>query len=176
MDFITKSPGLQHIAETIFLQLDHTILSKCGKVSRSWENIVKNPWVCFKACVQKGLLTVRQQKKWAKVIQASLNSQEISEVSDEYLTLIHSGHFSKPWSRSPFHVKGPICKAYMKAVSEGNKNVVEILAPLMENPNASGLDGMRPMDKAAMNGHSEIVRILAPLLNNPNAQNTDGRC
>ena len=55
------------------------------------------------------------------------------------------------------------------ATIEGHTEIVKILAPLTDNPNASSNNGETPIYWAACNGHTEIVKILAPLTDNPNA-------
>ena len=40
MDLITKSPGLHHIAEKIFLELNHKILLQCEDVNKNWKSIL----------------------------------------------------------------------------------------------------------------------------------------
>ena len=40
MDLITKSPGLYHIAEQIFLELNHENLLQCEDVNKNWKNIL----------------------------------------------------------------------------------------------------------------------------------------
>ena len=52
--------------------------------------------------------------------------------------------------------------------------IVKILAPLADNPNAPDKDGLTPIHAAADNGHTEIVNILAPLTANPNAADRNG--
>ena len=54
----------------------------------------------------------------------------------------------------------------------GNTEIVEILAPLTDNPNAPNKLGDTPIHVAACNGSLEIVKILAPLTDNPNAPNS----
>ena len=53
----------------------------------------------------------------------------------------------------------------------GLTEIVKILAPLTENPNAPDRNGYTPIICAAHNGHTEIVKILVPLTDNPNAPN-----
>ena len=55
LDEITKSPGLVHIAEQIFVNLNQEDLKKCKKVNKHWKGIVKTPRLLFKACVHKGI-------------------------------------------------------------------------------------------------------------------------
>ena len=56
----------------------------------------------------------------------------------------------------------------------GHTEIVKILAPLTDNPNAPNNDGYTPIYWAALMGHTEIVKILAPLTDNPNAPDEDG--
>ena len=52
--------------------------------------------------------------------------------------------------------------------------IIAILAPLTEDPNAPDPVGWTPINIAAYDGNAEIVRILAPLTDNPNAPGPDG--
>ena len=45
MDLITKTPGLIHIAEEIFSNLDRNSLLECQEVNEHWGSILRNP--CF---------------------------------------------------------------------------------------------------------------------------------
>ena len=40
MDLITKAPGLNHIAEKIFFELNYEKLLKCEEVNENWKNIL----------------------------------------------------------------------------------------------------------------------------------------
>ena len=61
------------------------------------------------------------------------------------------------------------------AAWKGNTEIVKILAPLTDNPNAPNTAGETPIHNAACNGHAEIIKILAPLTVNPNAPDNIGR-
>ena len=81
MDFITKSPGLFHVCERVFLQLDYYDLLKCENVNAQWRNILrasngpksslilKNPWFWLKKCSEMDLLPPNLKDDWIKVIQ-----------------------------------------------------------------------------------------------------------
>ena len=56
----------------------------------------------------------------------------------------------------------------------GHTEIVKILTPLTDNPNAPNIHGDTPIYWAAWNGHSEIVEILVPLTDIPNAPNENG--
>ena len=60
------------------------------------------------------------------------------------------------------------------AAENGHTEIVKILAPLTDNPNAPDEDGWTPIHRAADNGHIEIVKILVPLTENPNAPDNAG--
>ena len=57
---------------------------------------------------------------------------------------------------------------------KGHTEIVKILAPLTDNPNAPDRYGETPIFQAAKFGFTEIVQILAPLSDNHNAPNTMG--
>ena len=60
------------------------------------------------------------------------------------------------------------------AAHKGQTEIVEILAPLTDNPNAPDKWGYTPIYKAAKYGCKEVVKMLAHLTNNPNAPNNNG--
>ena len=60
------------------------------------------------------------------------------------------------------------------AARNGHTEIVKILAPLADNPNAPYTDGRNPIYCAARYGHTEIIKILAPLADNPNTPNING--
>ena len=55
MDRFTNNPGLQHVAENIFLLLDPKTLGSCQLVNRSWKNILENPRFWLKKSAQIGM-------------------------------------------------------------------------------------------------------------------------
>ena len=59
-------------------------------------------------------------------------------------------------------------------LSDEDTEIVKILAPLTDNPNAPTKYRETPIHRAALFGYTEIVKILAPLTDNPNAQNFNG--
>ena len=59
--------------------------------------------------------------------------------------------------------------------STENTEIIKILAPLTDDPNAPDKYRWTPIHKAALNGHTEIVKILAPLTDNPNAPDNYGK-
>ena len=48
-----------------------------------------------------------------------------------------------------------------KGGSDEDLEIVKIIAPLTENPNAPSKNGETPINIAAQNGHTEIVKILS---------------
>ena len=69
MDLITKSPGLQYVAETIFIHLDRQSLEECQKVNEHWKMIITNPWFRIIYYRQHGLLSPKHLNEWTKVLE-----------------------------------------------------------------------------------------------------------
>ena len=65
MEKLTNNQGFQHIAETIFLQLDPLILETCRDVNKSWKKILEDPSFWLKKCFQSGLLKSSSEKTTA---------------------------------------------------------------------------------------------------------------
>ena len=55
------------------------------------------------------------------------------------------------------------------AASRGHAEIVEVLAPLLANPNTPPVNNLTPFGKAASNGHLNVVKILAPYVDDLNA-------
>ena len=64
MNRITQTPGLIHIAEQIFSNLDRNFLWKCQEVNKSWQSIIQNPWFWFHIMQQYAKLSEEHQKEW----------------------------------------------------------------------------------------------------------------
>ena len=64
MEFLTNNPGLQHVAEEIFLNLDPKDLKKCELVNERWENVIKNPSFLVRNLIQFGFIT----REWKKAV------------------------------------------------------------------------------------------------------------
>ena len=104
MDLITKNPGLQHIIEETFMNLDHENLLKCQQVNLSWKIILKNPTFWLKKCVQKGL-SKEDQLEWYKLIQNLKIKRIYLENVKSHLMELHE---SLDWHVQNYHVSTAI--------------------------------------------------------------------
>ena len=162
MENILKNPGLQHIAETIFLNLDFVDLEISGMINWSCKQIMDNPLFWLRKFVRKGVLSKENEKDWNQAIQAKMNS-DIEKHILIYLkwNLKNNDSFNLPCYTSPL-AQEDLQKKINEAAWNGNTEIVKIMAPLTENPNAPDEYGITPIYWAEHNGHSEIVKILTP--------------
>ena len=179
MEKILNNPGLQHLAEKIFWNLDCEDLEACEEINESAKDLLDNPIFWLWKCVQKGL-SKENHKDWAKAILLMKNSvMKRNIVLFLKWNLKKSGVVDLPCYTSPIvqdDFRNKIWKSCKSVVSSiENTEIVKILAPLTDNPNAPDENGWTPIHEAALNGHTEIVKILTPLTNNPNAPNNNGR-
>ena len=80
MENIINSPGLQHLAENIFLNLNYAYLKKCELINQSACQILNNPMLFIRELSQKGL-SEENQKEWIEAIQSetiSVNKKHIA--------------------------------------------------------------------------------------------------
>ena len=86
------------------------------------------------------------------------------EIWESCRKILQNQEFLLPW------------KSYKKRESYDEAiEMVKILAPLTDNPNAPDIYGETPIYQAASKGHTEIVKILAPLTDIPNDVQDDFR-
>ena len=179
--------------------MDFEELKLCAQINQSCKQILKNPIFCLKKFRQ---LSKKNQTDWTNVIQGVKNSDKgIAIIS--YLKwnfkqrVVDLPCYSTPAVQDYFWKRIlKICKKRERPSHKDNE-IVNIMAPLTENPNASNADfhywaayrkyteivnylalltenpnapdedGRTPIYWAAYNGHTEIVKILAPLTDNP---------
>ena len=256
MEIFLKSPGLQHIAENVFLNLNYKTLKTCRHVNKICKQILDNPMFWIKKFIRRGL-SKDNQIKWSKAIQITKNTglkrnvlRYLKQCSKneravdipcyitkgtllKYSNIINAlrylkkRHISKNkksvditryfssttkeiikkfkddpnrllWEEinqaaggkvkssfihtsfsvgntarlqilslfidnyNAFNQKGKNGRIYEAAIY-GHTEVVRILAPLTDNPNAPDVSGLTPIHRAAFRGHTEIVKILTPL-------------
>ena len=73
MEKIINNPGLQHLAEKVFWNLDVENLKKCAQINHSYKQILQNPLFCLRNF--NGLSKVNQNE-WIKAIQFLNNSDK----------------------------------------------------------------------------------------------------
>ena len=75
MENIINNPGLQHLAENIFLNLNYANLKKCELINQSANQILNNPMLWIRK------LSEENQKEWIEAIQSdtiSVNKKHIT--------------------------------------------------------------------------------------------------
>ena len=171
MEKIINNPGLQHLAEKVFWNLDLENLKKCAQINHCCKQILQNPLFCLRNF--NGLSKVNQNE-WIEAIQSVNNSDKgiaiISYLRKLFPTwcdlkkkevIIDLPCFTRNTVQDFYRKKMTECCQKEKP-SDEDMEMVKILVPLINNPNASdGINGRTPIHKATLNGHAEIVKILA---------------
>ena len=177
MEKIINNPGLQHLVEKVFFNLNVEDLEICAQINQSCKQILENPMFWLRKF--GGRLSQKNQNEWIQNIQSEENSKKRKDIM-AYLQWNSKKEASKyiPCYTSP-DVQDDFKKKIMvvckkQKSSEEDIEIVKILAPLTDNPNASDVEGNTPIYTAAIFGHTEIVNILAPLTNVPNAPVKNG--
>ena len=147
MDQITKSPGLCHIAEKIFMNLNQEVLLlKCQQVNEHWKSIVRNPLFWYEKCDQIVIFETNDEKVLLrKIIQVLFRD----------------------------HVKKEVATITLIKIFSKSKRIQSLHTFLNE---FYPIDwGKTIISWAANNGFAEIVKILVPFTDNPNDPDHNGR-
>ena len=184
MDRITRTPGLIHIAEQIFSNLERNDLLQCQEVNEYWASILRNPWFWYNRMMQKNTLSQMHQKEWMdfceKLSKLNLTKEMTPGLNFIYQQLEESVRLNKAYeaalsiASAELEESDRLEDCYGAALSIASAETIGIMAPLIEHSNAPKYFGKTPIYLAAENGHTEIVKILAPLTDNPNAPDNDG--
>ena len=75
MEKIIKNPGLQHLAEDIFLNLNYSDLNKCQLINQSTNQILDNPMFWIRELIKKGL-SKENQDDWIEAIQLNYEKKK----------------------------------------------------------------------------------------------------
>ena len=176
LEKILNNPGLVHLAENIFSNLDNEKLDASGQINQSSKQILAKPIFWLRKFTA---LSKENQKDWMNFLQQVKNT-DIEKYIITYLkwNLKKEASADLPCYSTPA-VQDDFKKKILKICAKGESSdedieIVKILAPLTDNPNAPNKDGNTPIHYAAYYGHTEIVKILAPLTDNPNAPYKDG--
>ena len=87
MDNLTKNPGLQHVAEAIFLNLDYFNLATCAVVNEDWKKIQENPTFWFQKCKQSPKFL--NAFAWKKLIQLTNRNSDFEEKLTPHLRYLY---------------------------------------------------------------------------------------
>ena len=69
MEFIINNPGLQHLVEKVFWNLDVEDLKICAHINQSCKQILQNPIFCLGKFKH---LSKENKEDWIKVIQSQM--------------------------------------------------------------------------------------------------------
>ena len=164
MEKIISNPGLQHLCEKVFLNLNVEDLKIYGQINQSCKQILEEPkfWLKKFKC-----LSEENQKDWIKAIKQVKSLDERNAIISYLQWNLKKGNvdltcYSSPSVQKDLRKKIFECCKKGKKPSDENTDIVKILAPLTENPNAPDIYGETPMD---FTQNKEILRILKPYKN-----------
>ena len=182
MEAFINNPGLQHLAEKVFLNLDVEDLKICAQINQLCKQILEDPMLWLKKFRN---LSRKNQKDWIIVLK-SVKCAEKRKAIISYLQwqlkkdVVDLPCYSNSAVQDDFGKK--ILKSFYFTFRSSNEDmqIVKLLAPLTENFNpkiqASFRDKILKCCKKweSSDEDTEIIKILAPLTDNLNAPNKHG--
>ena len=187
---IFNNPGLQHIAENIFCNLNHEDLEVCTTINQSCKKILDEPMFWLKKFIRRGL-SIKDQLDWTKAIQLIKHTN----LEKNVLLYLKKSSKNKRVVNLPCYINEKVVmnskkliKKYRKpfnsrnfeklfdACDDGDEGIIQLLAPFMKYPNNPDEEGHTPIHLAIYFKHDvPIVQILAPLAANLNACDKKGQ-
>ena len=179
-----NNPGLQHLAENIFLNLNYKDLDACQLVNRSSKSILGNPKFWLSKFIQIGM-SKNIQNDWIKAIQIAKETDferniklylkrslwkaklvDIPCYIDENI-LKKSSEFIKEFDNLEFG-EGE----FIRQIENYPAGCIQALAAIQMDLE-EGLfwtkDWAILNNHAATHGNLEIIKIVSPLMDNPNS-------
>ena len=202
LEEIINSPGLQHITEEIFLNLDFNGIMTCQLVNNSCKYIVDKPMFWLKKWKLRGL-SDENHRDWVNAIQITKNTTVEKNVQAYIQMVIKSGHFldipcyinskvvSEFSNELSFHkpleekdagifqlsallnIQYIIYRGYLIQIA-ASKNQLNLIKVLVPLFDYPNAYHYS-IHAAAITGHADVIKYLAPLSKNPNAPDTMGK-
>ena len=164
LEEIINSPGLQHIAEEIFLNLDFNGIMTCKLVNDSCKDIVDKRIFWLKKWKMRGLSN-ENYKDWVNAIQMTKNITLEKNIHAYIKMVIEIGHFVDV----PCYIDSKIIlefsneSSFWKAFIENNAGILQLLAvEYIKDINEERF--LKAVDKNKL----DVIKVLAPLLQYPN--------
>ena len=197
-DQIVNTPGLQHIIELVFFNLDFEDLLACQLVNKASNGILENPMFWLKKWRFNKGLSKKNLEDWIKALQITKNTIFERNVDLYIKKVIKVGHFVdvpcyidndvmtkateisfeealQQEDAGVLQILSPMARNVNASdikLSIGNIDVVKVLAPLTKNPNGYVDRGYTPIFCASRAGKLDVIQFLASLTENPNAPNS----
>ena len=185
------NPGLQHMAENIFSNLNYKDITACQLINRSSKLILDNSKFLLKKFIQNGM-SKKNQNDWIKAIQLTRNTKFERNI---YLYLKRSFRMKKMMDIPCYIDKEVIEKSAKKFKKDATYQLFKIEQQIRSNfesqqeyygkffpgwiqmlvANEKNIQDSRQRTRiiymAAQRGLLEIAKTLTPLMKNPNAPN-----
>ena len=177
LESILNNPGLQHIAENIFCNLKYEDIEICRLVNHSCKKVLDEPMFWLKKFMRRGI-SMKDQLDWTKAIQLT----KLTNIEKNVLSYLKKSWQNERVVNLPCYINERIVKnskkllkKYLKpfinrnfgklfrACDNGEEGIIQILAPLMQNPNEPDKHGITPIHMAVELNIEPIVQILAPV-------------
>ena len=191
MERIINNPGFEDIAKNIFMMLNLNDVANCQLVSRSFNGFLENPMFWLKKWITRGL-SKKNQKDWITAIDKMDKTKDTELIKNILL------YFKKMLKKCEFidmpcfidkrkhslkylqENQKSLEKLFHQAFEDKDMGSLQLLVPLLKNPNATfptgsswflkKYAGYTPVQVATGLQNSQIIKVLAPLsdnLNNP---------
>ena len=173
LEIFIETPGLQHLAENIFLHLNYKDLISCQIVNQSSRTFLENPRFWVKKFNQRGL-SKQNEINWINAIQITKNTDFERNISfylkrslkkEKLKDLACFIGESTLAAVASYHPRQDISFYYPKDHTPG---CIQIMA-LTVDDDLKFYSAPHLMERAAREGHFEFIKAIIPFIDKPNA-------
>ena len=157
METIIENPGIQHLAENVFWNLNFEDLKICAQINQSCKQILENPMFWLK---KFRIISKENYKDWIKAIKLEKNSDKKKAIVSYLQWNLKKEVIDLPCYTNPdlqdYFLKKIISCCMKKNSSDEVTETVKVLAHVTNNPNAPDKNGVTPIYWAALNGKQKL--------------------
>ena len=165
LEEIINSPGLQHIVEEIFLNLDFEDIQACAQINIPCKKVIENPIFWLKKWRLRGL-SKKNHEDWIKAIQITRNTPLEENVYAYIKMIIKIGHFVDV----PCYINSKVVAAFSneiwfnEAFQGKNAGILQLLAAKYIKTEEFN----QMLFNAVRHNKIDLLKVLAPLTENLN--------
>ena len=159
LETFVQNPGLQHLAENIFLNLNFNALNNCTHVNEVWKKFLNDPMFWLKRFVLRGL-SEKNKTDWIEAIQMTRDGRADPELEENILQYLidYSSNERVTYFDVPCYLNN------QKFLEKAPKIIKKFEEDKLKTYGSDTVDGdWTIFHDAVLHNQPELIQLLGPL-------------